>query len=110
MSEYFNKQGDVISREKWMDLYADDSYQQVANTKLDNGTLILTVWMGIPHSYGSNGPVIFETVLFDAESKDEEIYRYATEEGALKHHAHLVDTYYDEHEPISRWKQVAEEL
>lgn len=110
MPDYFNKQGDPITMQEYVSLEEIEGYKQVAYDELDNGTHISTVWLGFDHGYGPGGPIIFETLVANSEWEEQEMYRYCTEEEALKHHKHLVDTYYDEREPISRWKQVTDEI
>lgn len=110
MSEYFDRNGDPISIKQWFEMTDDPNFRNIRKTTLDNGTRISTIWLGLARGYGPNGPLIFETMLFSPDEGEQECYKYATEEEAIEHHEHLVETYYDEQEEISRWSQVADEL
>ena len=96
MIMYYDKQGQPIVSESdidacliWAKLFEDQEYQRVAKTKLVNDVLISTVWIGIDHSFLTEGlPMIFETMVFgeNAVQGDEYQERYATEEEALAGH------------------------
>lgn len=62
----------------------------VARTKTPNGT-VSTVFLGLDHAYGSNGPpMIFETLVMDGPLEDE-MDRYSTWEEAEAGHASMVE-------------------
>lgn len=46
---------------------------------------VSTVFLGLDHSYGGEGPKIFETMVFD-EDHGEDCWRYATWQEALEGH------------------------
>ena len=63
--------GDVLT---WARLFENAAYKRVAETFLDDGTRISTVWMGLDHSfveiYGDDRPpLIFESMVFSPETK-----------------------------------------
>lgn len=115
---YYNRQGDLISADEWGKLFSDKSYKIIKKTTLPDGTLVSTVWLGMEHGYGPTGPIIFETMVFDrpgADEGDEEQYRYATEEEALKHHHELVGLEwhandYSSSKDVRRWQGVADDI
>lgn len=109
MSEYFDRNNDPVSYEEWIRLAGNNEYCRVKKSIIDNGTTITTSWLGMPTKYGPAGPMIFCTVV-QPPGESALTHEYATEEEALKHHAHLAGTYYDEQEPISRWTQIINEL
>ena len=96
MIMYYDKQGQPIVSESdidacliWAKLFEDTEYKVLARTELPNGVRISTVWIGIDHSFLTEGlPMIFETMIFgeNATQGDEYQERYATEEEALAGH------------------------
>lgn len=109
MTEIYDKSGKKIALEEWMELFYDPAYQVLKQTNLANGDQISTVWLGISHGQLTDGPAIFETILFEKDSKEKEIYRYATEELALRHHDHLVDLQ-KYARPANRWQNILKEI
>jgi len=99
----------MISYETWLRLIRDEKYCRIKKTKLDNGITITTSWLGMPTGYGPTGPKIYATVVRET-NKDNSVTEYATEEEALEHHKHLVDTHTDPKEHVSRWVQIIKEL
>jgi len=98
--------------EEWSTLFSNKGYQILKQTKLDNGKLVSTVWLGINHNYGENSevhPIIFESMVFDKDGKDIAQYRYETEEEAFAGHHQLVVTHHTATKLCDRWQQVMEE-
>lgn len=89
---YRDRQGRILSHDAWTKLLENGRYRRVRYDTLDNGVTISTVWLGMNHQHGKNGPpLIFETMVFpprSSEVKDEEqdMERYETEELAIKGH------------------------
>ena len=109
---YYDRQGNSINLEKWSSLFHDKSYQKLASTELQNGCTVSTVWLGMEHGNDGTGPLIFETMVFSSDGNEQEVYRYATEEKALKHHTYLCRdeaTYIGEENP-TRWQRIGWEL
>jgi hypothetical protein len=107
--EYFDKKCDPIDTDKWVKLFSDKSYQIIKQTQLHTGAHISTVWLGLTHGYGPNGPLIFET-LITLRDEEEEMYRYATEEEAIKHHNVLADITIHNEVPPNRWQSISDEI
>jgi len=60
---------------RWME--AEAAARTVARTDIDEGVRVSTVFLGIDHSFGRGGPVLFETMVFGGEY-DQEMERYRT--------------------------------
>jgi len=59
--------------------------------KYISGIRVSTVFLGIDHNFLPGGsPLLFETMIFGGEH-DQELWRYATREEALKGHSEAVD-------------------
>lgn len=73
--------------------FSPDLFNQektVAYDKLDNETVVSTVYLAIDHSWGDGPPLIFETMVFGGKY-DREQERYSTEAEALAGHARWVE-------------------
>ena len=56
---YYDKAGNPITLEELMQLNSPE-YKRVAETTLEDGTWISTVWLGLDHAWGGDGdPLIF---------------------------------------------------
>ncbi len=89
---YYDKEGNPIDREEWVQLLENIEYRRIAETKLSDGRQISTVHIGLDHSFGDGPPLIFETMVFPSkdESADERCERYSTEEEARAGHDRIV--------------------
>jgi len=104
----FDKQGESIDNDEYLRLSADFEYRVVAQTKLYNGVYVSTIWLGLPHGFRGDRPLIFETLVTYEDSDEEEIYRYTTESEALAHHNQLCGgDSITKSDHISRWKQIS---
>ena len=101
MSRYYNRLGQPIPLERWIELMDDDEYRRVASTRVRRW-LVSTVWLGLDHNVLGHMPLIFETMVFDEESDDKhhdlEMERYTTECQALLGHDATVQR-------VSEWKE-----
>ena len=89
-SWYFDKAGQPISFNKWIELSCvDPTYHQVACDVLADGTRISTVWLGLNHNLQLGRPLIFETMVFSQRPELSERYcwRYSTLAEAEAGHA-----------------------
>lgn len=91
---FYDRQGKPLAMMEWAEIRTDE-YVRVAEDTIGK-YWVSTVWLGVDHSFmpGSK-PVIFETMIFDKEnggtaSMDEFMWRYCTEEDALKGHQDAV--------------------
>lgn len=115
--EYFDRTGKKITREEHLKLFSDTNYKTLRQTRLRDGTFISTVWLGMSHGASPSGPLIFETMVFpppSAKNKEEEQYRYSSEELALEHHKKLVGFEEGQDESLKlvdldRWRSIAED-
>lgn len=89
---YYDKKGNKIDGNKWIELLQDDDYRRIARDDI-NSTIVSTVWLGIDHSMRRGGPhFIFETAIFpDNPRLDHEMWCYVTEEEAMESHKKIVD-------------------
>ena len=64
---YYAKDGTPIGDTlTWAELFEDREYTRVAETILEDGTRISTIWLGLDHNFFDNGPpIIFESMVFD---------------------------------------------
>lgn len=57
-----------------------------------NGYMISTIFLGLDHGYGSNGPILFETLIKDLSTGEQDVVqRYHTWNEAKRGHAKYVD-------------------
>ena len=94
MPNYFDRQGNPIGRMEWVQFFEDLQYRRVAETTLQDGKYVSTVWLGFGHRFGGNGlPLIFETLVFPAPGnfRDLDCARYSTEAEALNGHNAMVE-------------------
>lgn len=101
--DYFDRKGQPIDYEKFLELFNDPEYKMVKQDNVNN-YFISTVWLGLNHNFkflftnnSQDGPVIFETMVFDSNASnrwtDIELQRYSTEEEALFCHQEFVEKY-----------------
>lgn len=82
---WFDRQGRPITVAEADRLLTQPGYKRVARDEID-GILVSTVWLGLDHSFGHEGPLIFETMIFENGPLNETCWRYATEEQAVAGH------------------------
>lgn len=75
----------------WAKLFENLAYKRVAETLLEDGTRISTVWLGLNHNFSENEPpLIFETMVFSCEPQafpeEWDCRRYSTEAEAIMGH------------------------
>ncbi len=87
-SFYFDRQGEPMDERAWCSRLADRAYCRVALTQ-HGDVEVSTVWIGLNHRYGGDGPpLIFETMVFGGPH-DSECWRWTTEAEARAGHAEL---------------------
>jgi hypothetical protein len=95
MIDYYDRQGQPLTLENWAALMSQRgwAYKRVAEVTLPNGHRISTIWLGLNHRHGGDGPpLIFETMVFDAlTNHDLDMARYSTEAEALAGHQRMVE-------------------
>ncbi|SRR6266851_2866902 len=91
MGDKYNRKGEPISLNEWMNLFENVDYKVVQQDELPDGTLISTVWLGLDHSFGSGPPLIFETMVFPKGGSSDEMDRYCIEDEARKGHAAMLE-------------------
>lgn len=87
---YYDRQGNRIDRQVWGALFADEDYKVVRRTNIDENVNVSTVWLGLDHSFGGDGPLIFETMVFGGKH-DQHCNRYRTQEEAVQGHEGIVE-------------------
>lgn len=72
---------------EWAEMFEVRDQRRVAWDKVGDFT-ISTVFLGINHQYFDGPPLVFETMVFEGDSRDElECYRYSTWAEAMAGHA-----------------------
>jgi len=91
MSFYYDKNGKPIDRSTWSEQL--EKYKAIAHTKLPDGKLISTIWLGLDHGHGEGPPLIFESMVFpeDGNMSELECRRYSTYADAKAGHDELID-------------------
>jgi hypothetical protein len=80
----------VETLEEWSNFFEDNDKRRVALTKLEH-CRVSTVFLGINHRWGDDGPpLLFETMVFGGEH-DEEMERYSTWDEAIAGHQKMVE-------------------
>lgn len=89
---YYDRHGQPIPEDEYLRLMRDKEYKRVAWDDLPDGRHLSTVWLGLDHSWTSDPPIIFETMLFGVpeDYKGETQWRYSTEEEAKMGHASIL--------------------
>lgn len=91
---HYDRQGRVMSFARWAAEFEVGLNRRVAETTLENGIWISTVWLGLDHSCGPGRPLIFESMVFGGKARKdmEELdgARYSTEAEARAGHAEMV--------------------
>jgi hypothetical protein len=88
-SGYYDIYGMPISMERWTQLFGQ--VRHVGDERLmikGREYHVSTVWLGLDHSFGYGPPLIFETMIFPADGKFDELYqdRYTTMQQAREGH------------------------
>jgi hypothetical protein len=80
---------DVLTWAQWFE--ENRARRQIARDVLPDGTRVSTVFLGLDHGYGLTSlPILFETMVFDAQGQIRACRRYATRADALDGHQDLV--------------------
>lgn len=92
MSGYYVLEGretrEVSSLLEWAKQF-EDSKRHVAND-LVGDVRVSTVFLGLDHGFGSEVPILFETMVFGGKLDQEQV-RYATYDEAEKGHAAMIE-------------------
>ena len=93
-SDYFDKKGNPITLEEFVRLFEKKGYKVIKQERIGK-YIVSTVWLGVSHGFYGQAPIIFETMIFCDEGKNDSLYlwqdRYTTEEEALEGHKKAVD-------------------
>lgn len=90
------KADDVLVWSRWFENCGPDD-RRVAFDEFEDGSYISTVFLALDHRFGNGPPVLFETMVFDAEGHGGDMDRYCTYEEAEAGHARMVAKF--------RWEQ-----
>lgn len=89
MSDYYARDGRPLDMTSFAKLHSDRAYKRVAETTV-GPYWVSTVWLGLNHNWGEGPPLIFETMVFLADtqelSSEFDMDRYATEDEAKQGH------------------------
>ncbi len=115
MSDFYDRQGKVITLEEYGMLMADFGYKSIGYDLIGD-FLVSTAWLGANHNFSDDSdPLIFETMIFESGGPttaphpvphpptatsspwqfDNYQTRYATEEEAIVGHAEAIKTVLD---------------
>lgn len=88
MSDYYARDGQPLDLHSWAAMTGDLDYKRVAETWVDDGVWVSTVWLGLDHNFMPDGPpLIFETMIFASHlAIDGETWRCSTEAQAKAMH------------------------
>ena len=75
--------------EEFADFIKDPSKKIVGQFEIDEYQ-VSTVFLGLDHGFGSEKPILFETMIFGGKQKSEYCTRYATYQEAVDGHNDLV--------------------
>ena len=95
MIRYYDPYGGEISLREWSDMFekrhkGDSSWWRVGETKITDDVKVSTVWIGLDHRFGTDGPpLIFESMVFGGPM-DGEMRRYSSWSEAQEGHEELV--------------------
>lgn len=88
---YLDRCGDEITFDEFNILFNEREYQVIKQDKIDD-FFVSTVWLGLIPGYENKKPLIFETMIFKEQGLENEyIFRYVTEEEAIKGHEEAVE-------------------
>lgn len=75
----------------WAHWFEDAHHRQVARTNLASGGYVSTVFMGLDHRFGGDGPpILWETMSFETPGQEQVQERYTSQADALVGHARIV--------------------
>ena len=79
-------ESDILKWGRWF----EDADRVIARLKVAEGVEVSTVFLGLDHSFGEDGPpLLYETMVFGGKL-DQELERYATLEEAQHGHDRMV--------------------
>jgi len=119
MLRYFDREGDEITKEKWVALSSLEFYKPTLTEQIsipDGWIRIRAFWDGKAEQFGPNGPMIFKTEVREyirGSHTRTETHSFSTEKESVKNFNQLVETYTDPGEvgkSRERFAQVAEEI
>lgn len=97
MTNWYNREGQLIDVATANELLGDRDYKRVALTRITSATdpavnyRVSTVWLGLDHNWGDGDPILFETMSFGGgEAQNESQWRWTTEAAAVAGHAEIV--------------------
>lgn len=94
MSNYYDQDGNPIDLITWGKMLQEggEFERRIGATTLWHGAWVSTVWLGLNHRWGDDGPpLIFETMVFGLGGfRDLDCDRYSTKEQALAGHEVMV--------------------
>lgn len=114
---YFDRKGRRITQLEYMRLFKDKDYQHIKQWYIPRRNaptvMVSTIWLGMDHGFGRHDkPVIFETGVFEVSKDGQrigtelEMYRYDSEEEALREHDVIVLRYVNQELPfLFRWQE-----
>lgn len=76
--------------QKWGEWMERVHSRRVARTKMSRDTDVSTVFLGLDHSFGGTGPIVFETMVFGG-TLDGETSRSGTFKQSVEQHLEMVN-------------------
>jgi hypothetical protein len=92
VSDLYDRHGQPIGLDLWLELYLSDSYRVVLMTQVNTHVVVSTVWTGVDARVLNRcgQPLVFETAVFQ-DGRVEATLRNATEGEARAAHVCLVN-------------------
>ena len=85
---------------EWAAQLGDIEARAVDRTAISEEVCVSTVFLGIDHGFGSDKPILFETMIFGGEYNDRQ-WRYASYGEAKRGHWQIVECLRKEEEPTT---------
>lgn len=90
---YYNQKGEEVSMEEWVSSF-EEFGSRIVKQETSGSFWISTVFLGLDHRFGGDGPpLIFETMVFSKDRDEEDMERYTTLEEAEAGHKKMVEKY-----------------
>lgn len=104
---WFDRNGKPLASLEAAKLMEDKKYRTVGYERLDDGTVISTVWLGINHAFTNDRLLIFETMVLGPDGDAVEQRRYSTEADAERGHRQALMAWRSitNDEPVAPWQE-----
>lgn len=89
---YYDRARNPITVEQYLELSKDPAYKIVQQDYVDE-YFVSTVWLGVDHGWRIGEGIVFETMVFDAKTRNKSFFqeRYLNERGAKEGHQWVLE-------------------